>query len=144
MAYHTVQVAVSSKQAKWFKKRRTYPVEVQVNEKTAVYADRLFVLRPLHDGFVAVFRQSATLPLGEFSAETVRHTVSEEAAKDVKVLRAAVLDLAYDAPLALELPDGALVHPGACYRRRPYCVVKKHVHVPDDETRCAVCGESFQ
>lgn len=148
MSYRSVEVEVTHKQAKWFEKHALKepqkPLQVQVNDKTAVFGGTTFDLRPLGDDFTAVFKPGRTVPLGEFSADTIRHTVSDEAAKYVRVLRAAKLDETYNAPVAFELPDGELVHPGACYRRLPYCVVKKHVYVRHEDDRCAACGEAFE
>lgn len=144
MSFRTVAITVPRKQASWFKKRRCYPVTVEVNDRSAVYAGVTYLFRPLQDGFHAVFKEGRDIPLGEFSPDTIRHTLSENSAKDLRVLRAARYDGKYEVPLALELETGDMVHPGPCLARMPGVIHRKYFRAPDEEDRCSVCNEAFE
>jgi hypothetical protein len=144
MAYRMVEISIPRKQTEWFRKRREFPVAVLVNQQSAIWAGETFEFIALEGGYTAVLKRGATLPWGEFSRDTIRHTLSENAAKDIRVLRAAMTGATYDVPVAFELADGALVHPGACYDHHRLCVVRRHHRIKDEDLRCHVCNEAFE
>jgi hypothetical protein len=143
----TVEVIVPRKQRPWFARRRAFPAQVVVHDEQHVtWAGIDFSLVPLADGFVAVRKRAKAggMSLGEFSLDTVRHTLSENAGKDVRVIRAAVLGQRYEVPIAVELADGAWVHPGICQKKRSVEEKKRYLRLEDEELHCEVCGESFE
>jgi hypothetical protein len=86
-------------------------------------------------------KPGSNVPYGEFSQHAVRHTLTESALKDVKVIRAATLGLPYEVPAGVEVLEGGLVHPGPCQGGRD--AIKKHMKVKDEEARCSSCGGPF-
>jgi len=144
------EVDIPIREVRWFAKNRRYPLDVDLDtlHRTVRYADREFVYYPLGGDRFVVTRKQSTIPLGVISPETIRQALSDDVARDLRVVRAAVLQRDYEVPIALRLTNSQLVHPGECWeayqKREKVLLVERVLHVvKDEDLRCVVCEEGF-
>ena len=59
--------------------------------------------------------------------------------------RAVLFGTTYPAPLAYEMKNRDLVHPGECFNKHKSVLIRRTLHsVANEEARCAVCKETFE
>jgi hypothetical protein len=160
----TVEIEIPRDEVDWYNQHRVYPVEAQIRTRTreVTIGERKLRYHPLAEGRYAVTVGTRTLSIGEFDATTVRRTINDEADRDVRAVRAAVLQLPYEVPVAFKLTNNKLVHPGECWQEYSAKNLKAviatrltHVETPglddlDDKYHlarpvcCAHCKETFE
>jgi hypothetical protein len=143
-----VDVAVPKKYSAWFKQNRTWPVKVAITARSAtvlggapyqihaVNSERVVAYRPVADSLLAV---------GEITKRGLLKPLSDSARHDLGAIRAAMFKTSYPAPLAYEMGNRELVHPGDCFNKHASAMIRRtHYIVRDEEARCAVCREAFE
>jgi len=148
---HT-EVEVSPRDVVWFGMNRAYPVLLQVAEDHVIFADKKYRLyRAPGDGFHVACDRSV---LGTFDQHGVRRAPSAAARRELKAIRAAVLRVPYEVPLAYEIKQEGrrlYVHPGKCLAvysgaepRAETSVRTRALHSVKGDKRCVVCSEGFE
>ena len=98
--------------------------------------DALHAVRPANPGLV----------LGEIHPSGVRRALTTAFQRELGAIHAAMYVLAAPAPLAYQLRDGTLVHPGKCFMRAEETLIAQTHFSLDrilEDPVCAVCGERF-
>lgn len=143
-----VTVEIPVKFRKWFEKHRELPVRVEITETSGQVAGgrpyRLQRVKP--DKIIAyTYVGESAFSCGEITPHCIRRPVSDAAKHDLGVIRAALFNTPYPAPLAYEMKNRDLVHPGDCFNRHSSVLIKRTLHsVGDEEARCAICKETFE
>lgn len=143
-----VEVVIPDKYAVWFRKHRTWPVRVRTSRNSAVVEggqpyrihavnkEHLVAYRALADEFIAV---------GEITKHGLLRPLSDAARHDLGAIRAALFRTNYPAPIAYEMGNRELVHPGACFNKHRSTLIRRTLFtVSNEEARCAVCAEAFE
>jgi hypothetical protein len=152
MSYQSVVISVGYKQLDWFRKRNQIPVTVQINQQSAIFADKRYDLHPQQDGWTAISKMMGSLRMviGEFNKDTVRKIISKNADRECRVIRAAALNVGYDCPRGYRVSKYSVVHPGSCWEtwkeqnpKEPARILKT-ISIHNNDDLCPVCEEGFQ
>lgn len=132
---------------RWWKKNRPtwkFPVQVTFDGRFARIADSHYELVPDKDGF-ACRRPRSTVLVGRIYPYGVRQTLTPSLHKELSMLRAALWDKSYPAPICYDLADGTRVHPGPCLEQHtnPHIVRPCYALNEKRAYECAICGERF-
>jgi len=142
-----IPVEVPVRYAKWFRRHRAWPVQVEVGERSVrVLGGQAYGMRKMGARHV-LYREMGceVLPMGEISKQGVWRPLSDAARHDLGAIRAALFSVSYPAPLAYEMGNRDLVHPGECFNKHPSGMIRKtHYSVSDEEKRCVICKEPFE
>jgi hypothetical protein len=143
-----VEISIPDKYAKWFKKHRNFPVRVQVGARSGCVSGgspySLHRVSPVH---ITAYRQvgCSTLAVGEITSQCLLRPISEAARHDLGVIRAAIFKTSYPAPLAYEMGNKDLVHPGSCFNKHASVLIRRTLFsVGDEEAHCVICKETFE
>ena len=140
---HT-EVEVSPRDVVWFGMNRAYPVLLQVEPDHVIFANKKYRLYPAPgNGFHVACDRSV---LGTFDQHSVRRAPSAAARRELKAIRAAVLRVPYEVPLAYEIKQEGrrlYVHPGKCLEQHVGAKTRA-LHSVKGDKRCVVCTEGFE
>lgn len=142
-----VAIEIPRKFRAWFPEHQG-AVPVELNGKTAKVGNgSLYTLQPLAGARYAVLRPGVPAGLavaGVFDRVGVHQTLNNRFLHELNILRSAVFDVAFPAPLAYVLRDLSLVHPGPCFDQHHDVVTLRAVYsLKEDNARCVVCGRPF-
>lgn len=152
MGYHTVNVSIEKRHAKWFIQRNVYPPTVQLNESSAIFDNIRYGLHRTVDGWTAISKMLGTvrMTIGEFNEHTIRRITSRNADRECRVIRAAVLNLPYECPRGYRIADYTVVHPGPCWefwrKENPKLAFRviRMISEHNNDDLCPVCEEGFE
>ena len=143
-----VTVEIPLKFRKWFEKHRELPVRVAITETSGMVAGgRAYRLQRIKSDKIVAYTcvGASVFPCGEITPHCIRRPISDAAKHDLGVLRAVLFDTTYPAPLAYEMKNRDIVHPGECFNKHPSVLIKRTLYsVGDDEAKCAICKETFE
>jgi hypothetical protein len=141
-----VSVAIPQKFRKWFSDSPQMSVQLQ-GEIARINSDPHYQLRPVAGGSYAVLRPDnppALRIVGQFDALRVHHTLNNRFLRDINLIRSAVYDVHFPAPIAYVLRDYSLIHPGPCFDSHKEIITLKALYsIKDEDARCCVCKEPF-
>jgi hypothetical protein len=142
----TIDVPVKFK--KWFEKYRQWPVKVHLTDTTGqVVGGQPYKLWRVSAHKVVAYRQvgQTVLPAGEMTPQGLLRPVSDAAKHDLGAIRAAIFRTSYPAPLAYEMGNRDLVHPGECFNKHVSVLIRRTLYsVGNEEHCCAICKEVFE
>lgn len=143
-----VNVEVPKRFQKWFAKHRSWPVEAEVSERSGcVKGGKPYGLQRLSPSRIIAYKTvgDTAMPVGEITAQGLLRPVSDAVRHDLGVLRAILFATSYPAPMAYEMVNRDLVHPGECFNKHHSVLIRRTLHtISDEEVRCAVCKETFE
>lgn len=128
----------------WWRAERKLPIVVEAQGDRVKVLDSQYFLLPQQGGFLAT-RPGGSLPLGRVLPDGVRDPLGLSFFHELSAARALIFGKTYPAPIAYEMSDRSLVHPGDCFRRHPRAVIyrTKYTLAESTEALCATCGERF-
>lgn len=143
-----IDVEVPKRFQKWFAKHRSWPVQAEVSERAGcVKGGKPYHLKRLSPTRVVAYKMvgMSVLPVGEMTPQGLLRPVSDAVRHDLGILRAVLFSTSYPAPMAYEMGNRDLVHPGECFNKHPSVLIRRTLHsVGDDEAKCVICKEAFE
>jgi hypothetical protein len=144
-----VQVEIPVKFAGWFREFRRWPVLAWATASRAqVAGGEPYILHAVNNKAVTAgrcLRSGSILNMGTITPSGIVRPTSEAARHDLGVIRTLLYKATYPAPMAYEMPNRRLVHPGDCFLKHPSALVRRTLYsVRNDEARCDVCEERFE
>lgn len=147
-----VEIEVPSRHAGWFNVNRVYPVVVALKDDAASIGESEYVLYKAPNDGVHIKRRAGAV-IGTVTAQRVIGAITGDAAHDLRALRAAIFDVAYEYPVAREyktLVDGKMkmryVHVRcvkAYEAKRPNAHGRETTHVRGTP-ECAACRGAIE
>lgn len=147
-----VEVTVPPKHVRWFVMERTFPVIVELGEDHAKLGDHQYALYKAPDRGLHVKRKGGPV-LGTITERGIVGAITEEAAKDLKALRAAYFEVNYEFVVAHQfaIQVGTKTrkrhtHPrcSEAYGQRHPTVTAKPQFYLKGTPDCAHCGGSIE